>query len=214
MLMGSITSCKDFIQAFLSLPNVQLFHLTAFTYSRLCYVFITLARIVFLDIPQNSGVNHNPGLVSILDSTWRTAIVAREAQFQHLGKQVLAKFTAVATDYTGPNGHKDAMSALASAMKLLLTGYEQQMSDLRKSGVDTELPNRGNGALDQHNPQEYDAEIQVDDPAAGITPTDGRRSGSGTAGLDGAFDLDFTWDATASAAWDDVLETFTMSPFS
>ena len=214
MLMGSITSCKDFVHAFLSLPNAQLFHLTAFVYSRLCYVFITLARIVFLDIPQNRGVNHNPGLMQILNTSWSTAIVAREAQFQHLGKQVLAKFTAVATDYTGPNGHKDAMSALASAMKLLLTGYEQQMNDLQKSGVSTELPNRGGGALEQHTQQEYGVEMQGDDTAAAVASTTRTQRGSAMADLDGAFDLDFAWDATASAAWDDILETFTMSPFS
>ena len=198
MLWRSLQGCKDFIETFISLPNEELFHLTAFVYSRLCYVFITLARLVFLNTNQSTA--STPG------SHWNIATVAKEAQYQHLGKQVLAKFTSIATDYIGPDGHRDPMSALASAMKLLLTGYEQQMNEVLKSGASDRLPGYTNGTVPQQHPQqEFGGNMQIDNTTA---------AHASTADLDMNFDLDFTWDATASAAWDDVLETFTMSPFS
>ena len=199
MLWRSLQGCKDFIETFISLPNEELFHLTAFVYSRLCYVFITLARLVFLNTNQSTA--STPG------SHWNIATVAKEAQYQHLGKQVLAKFTSIATDYIGPDGHRDPMSALASAMKLLLTGYVQQMNDFQKSGRFSEPSDQANGGLEQQQQQqqEYGGNVQIDNTTA---------AQASTADLDMNFDLDVTWDATASAAWDDVLETFTMSPFS
>src|ERR1700749_3229396 len=54
MLWRSLRSCKDFIHTFLSYRDQDLFYLTAFIFPRLCYVFITLAKLVFLDFDSDN----------------------------------------------------------------------------------------------------------------------------------------------------------------
>ncbi len=204
MLWSSLESCKAFVRKFLSYQNDDLFYLTAFVYPRLCYVFITIAKIVFLDIEHkgpapSSDPSSTQGSQNRL---WNTLDVAREAQFPQLSKAVLEKFTAVATDFVDDSGQRDAMANLASAMRILIAGYEQQMRGIQGGGLlkaETIGPGRGETT---HATDTLAVDL---DPYSSFSLVDGA-GGS-------AFDVTSPWNPTPST-WDDILESFTMVPFS
>jgi hypothetical protein len=201
MLWCSLNSCKDFIRTFLSYGNEDLFYLTAFIYPRLCYVFITLARLVTLD--------SNSGAMSGLDQSdtrnfrshsWSAMNVAKEAEFQELGKQVLEKFTAIATNFLGADGERDVMSNLASAMRLLMVGYEQQINEIENASRNAEV---SAPTVEMAREQTH--------AAIGST-TYSTAQGTENGGSSSAFDMAFTWDSSANTVWDDILENFTIIP--
>jgi hypothetical protein len=194
MLWRSLGNCKDYIHTFLSYQPQDLFHLTVFIYPRLCYVFVVLAKLVFLD---SNGIMSGLEQLNNSDAdscSWNTMNVAKEAEFQELGQKVLDKFTTVVTDFVGVNGQRDAMFNLASAMKLLMTGYEQQMTELQ-----TMLQSRETSNSVIETPEEYDGSAVNSTPYSSV-------QGIGT-GVDGdAFDMAFSWDSSANTFWDDVLD--------
>lgn len=203
MLWSSLESCKAFVRKFLSYQNDDLFYLTAFVYPRLCYVFITMAKIVFLDVEHKV-----PALSSDPSSTqgsqnrlWNTLDVAKEAQFPQLSKAVLEKFTAVATDFADGSGQRDAMANLASAMRILIAGYEQQMSGMLGGLQKAETMAPG-GCETAHATDALAVDL---DPYSSVSLVDGAGSG--------AFDVTSPWNPTAST-WEEILESFTMVPFS
>lgn len=203
MLWRSLMSCKDFIHTFLALPNDNLFYLTAFIYPRLCYVFITLAKLVFVE-SDGRGTNRSDQSEDIghfQSSAWATLNVAKEADFLHLGKQILDKFSAVAVDYAGADGERDAMSNLAAAMTILMAGYEQQTNEEHRASNGAELVDSAAGMVPEH------ADGAVDFTAF-------QPGQMGNAGGGGALDTMFEWESPTRTAWDDMLESFSMSPFS
>jgi hypothetical protein len=203
MLWSSLNSCKDFIHTFMSYRNQELFYLTVFVYPRLCYVFITIARLVFLDF-DSRGVGASPNQSDTRDfqsRLWGTANVAKEADYQRLGKRVFEKFTAVATNFIGPDGQRDAMSNLASSMRILITGYEHRMNEIQNAQYRPEMSGSEVEMIHEH------PDIAVDSTTYSSVQEFNNGGDSGT------FDIGFTWDSSASTIWDDILENFTIVPF-
>jgi hypothetical protein len=202
MLWHSLNSCKDFIHTFLSYRNQDLFYLTAFIYPRLCYVFITLAKLVFLNSDSSStGRSDQSDTRNFQGDPWRTINVAKEADFQELGKQVLEKFTAVATDFVGSDGQRDVMSNLASAMRILMAEYEQQMNGIQRALQSAEASAPAVEMAQKHTDAAADSTAYPSVEAIGY------------GGDSGIFDKAFVWEGLGNMGWDDLLENFTMGPF-
>jgi len=112
--------------------------------------------------------------------------IAKQAGFRELGKMALDKFNAVATDFTGPDGQRDAMSNLASTMRVLIAGYEHQMNESQGAlGSET-------SHLAVQNEQEINTST-----VAPIQETDDANGGD-------AFDV-FAWEPSSNTAWDGIL---------
>jgi hypothetical protein len=203
MLWRSLNSCKGFIHTFLSYRNQDLFYLTAFIYPRLCYVFITIAKLVFLDSDSRGvGWSNQSDTLDFHNRPWSMMNIAKEADFQGLGKRVLEKFTTVATNFVGADGQRDAMSNLASAMRILMAGYAQQMNEIQ-------------GGLHPAETSASTVEIIQEHTSAAVDSTAySSVQGLGNGSDSGTFDIGFNWDSYSNTVWDDMLENFTMVPFS
>jgi hypothetical protein len=93
------------------------------------------------------------------------------------------------------------MSNLMSAMRVLMAGYEQQMSEIQRSLHRPETSASGVEMSREH------ANAVVDSTA--YSSVQGLHNG----GDSGIFDLGFAWDSSDNTVWDDILENFTMVPF-
>jgi hypothetical protein len=129
MLWNSLKSCKTFVHALLSLQNEELFYIAAFIFAKLCYVFISLANFVKLNTCWTSEcisqpVSQQQGPDNLLHPRGSIGAVnmEREVDFVKLATQMRDKFMAVATEFAGPGGERDAMSNFAQRMQFLLSG--------------------------------------------------------------------------------------------
>ena len=196
MLWRCLHSCKDFIHTFLSYQNQDLFYLTAFIYPRLSYAFITLLKLVFLEYYSSSTRRLDQSDTrDCRRRLWKTSNIAEEAEFQELSKQILEKFSAVATDFVGADGERDAMSNLASAMRMLMVEYDQQMNEIQGALRSAETSTSAVGMT-----QEYTGAVV--DPIAH----------SSVQGVDyggnGSFDIAVAWESLANTGWEDLLQNF------
>jgi hypothetical protein len=91
---------------------------------------------------------------------------------------------------------------LASSMKILMAGYEQQMNELQGAGGRSETAIPTVGLTQEHDNAEVDSTAY---PSV---------EGVGNGGDSGMFDVGFDWDSSANMIWDNMLENFTMIPFS
>jgi hypothetical protein len=203
MLSHSLASCKSFVEIFLSYRTQDLFYLTSFIYPRLCYVFITIAKLVYLDSDGKAGnESAQTGTRDVQKRTWNNMNVAKEANFQGLARLVLEKFAAVSTNFVGAEGQLDAMSNLASAMKILMAGYEQQMKEIQGDSQRSKTADKAVAVIQE------DADADADSIMYPAVEEFGNSAGSGR------FDIGFDWDSSATMIWDNMLENFTMMPFS
>jgi hypothetical protein len=202
-LWRSLSSCKDFVNTFLSFRDEDLFYLTVFIYPKLCYVFITLARLVFLDSDSaGTGGLDQPHPQRLQNQPWSVLKVAEEANFQGLGQRVLDRFAAVSTDFVGADGQLDAMATLGSAMRILMTGYEQQIVKIQQATNRAEAPDSVVEMISEH----YNITVDPDSYSS-IEDT-------GEGNVSAHLDTDFAQDSSANIAWNDILENFRMIPAS
>ncbi|KAL7908504.1 hypothetical protein GGI35DRAFT_62245 [Trichoderma velutinum] len=187
MLCDSLQTCQEFIRTFLTFSSYDLRYLTVFIYPKLCYVFMTLSKLVFLD----SGSNHakdsgQPEHQASQTSLWEPVHVAAQADFQTLASQVLEKFTAGASSNSYFEGQRNAMSNFVFAMKLLMSRYEQQMNQIRK---------------DWHNTEPLVLPIEIPQDGTAAAP-----NGNGNVPNIVNMDTAFSWELLASIGWEDSLE--------
>jgi hypothetical protein len=200
MLWNSLTSCKASVNAFLAIQNEELFYMTAFTFSKLCYVFISLANFVRLDTCWTSECISQPvGRQQGLDgplSPWQsigTVSMEREVDFHKLVSQMRDKFMTVATEFTGPDGERDAMHNLAQRMQLLLSGYENQQKTTTSTAEQAQIDRSNHGSHAQETPSN---EIGNDSMGASYFEED----------------IHLEWDSMSDKAWNRVLDSFMMYP--
>ena len=210
MLWHSFESCKAFIERFLSCRNPDLFFLTAFTLSKLCYVFITLAKLVQLDLDRMGEDASNPTTElrtpEADHSLGRRMTLAKEADFFFLASKVLEKFTAVATDFVGIDGERDAMWNLSSMMRIIMSAYERQMREKQKPILNAEVSAK-------------ELEMAQDRSGAAIDPASYSSRETGTSGSDGTYgsssleqSTEIQWGLTDDIVWDQILDNFSMIP--
>jgi hypothetical protein len=192
MLWNSMQCCKALIQSFLAYSAQQVSSLTAFTYSRLCYAFITLARIGNMDLgtlSENCSGQIMPcGSVS-QHHTQPALSLAEGLDFTHLASKVQARFTALATDFVDSQGERDTMAKLSNTMGMMITGFDRQMRDKRKQLV-------VNDGLDEVADNSF-AEFNTE---------------TSNGGLNDGFGQDFQWEGLDDVMWDQVLESFALIP--
>lgn len=197
MLWDSMDACKTFIHTFLSFSSQDLYYLTALIYPRLCYVFITLAKLVFLNSetynPEQSGESN---LQVYQSSPWDTIRAAEAADFHSLASQVLEKFTAAAAMFSGSDGQRNPMSNLASAIKVLMARYEQQIGEVQGAWRTAQ-----SSVLAMETAQNLSSEATDLDTHFQAQAMDNN--------VHGVFDAQFGWDFLSSVNWDDMLATFT-----
>ncbi|KAF2103559.1 hypothetical protein NA57DRAFT_53074 [Rhizodiscina lignyota] len=206
MLLSSLNSCKSFLHAFISYQNRDLYYLTVFIIPRLYYVFITLLKLVFLDFDNRGEDNSQQADQTTPESQnqpWHMMNIAQESDFFALASRVLQKFTAVATDFIGPEGQRDAMSNFASAMKILMTGYEKQMNEKQTTMVNAETAKMPD--LEESS-----------DTVVESTPYTSRGADNDDSNevLDLSSVDQLSWDLSDNILWDEMLNTFSMLPFS
>jgi hypothetical protein len=210
MLWNSLHSCKAFIHTFLSYQNPDLFFLTAFTFSRLCYVFITLAKLVHLNLDGTSEdalqLTSQSPTQDAQRHPWHTMNIAKEADFSVLATKVLEKFTAVATDFVGAEGERDPMWYLSSMVGILMSGYEKQMRGKQRAMLNAEALAK---ELDSAQKQIGTAIDSTSFPSQG-TSSAASNGNFGASSLEQSAELQ--WDSLDDMAWEQILDNFMMIP--
>jgi len=130
MLWKSLECSEALLQRFISCPDSDLYFMTVFTHLKLCYVFITLAKLIRFDL-RLMNIDHL-GATGRFSTPPQMSFV-RETNFPHLAPKILEKFTALATDYLGPEGERDAMWDLAFVVMMLTSGYEKEAAEVQEA---------------------------------------------------------------------------------
>lgn len=198
MLWRSLSSCQDLICTFLTFQNQDLFYLTAFVCPRLLYAFITLAKLVAIYSENRVAGESETSTLVMPNQDWSIVELANETNFQELAKKVLDKFTAISTDFVGADGRRDSMSNAASAIKMMIAGYEQQIKEIQIS-LQSRQMSVSEGAISNGAP----------DTAGSTTYTCDYEIGGGNT----TFETDFTFNSPENTFWDDILESFTIVPY-
>ena len=115
-----------------------------------------------------------------------------KVNYQELAKQVLDKFIAISTDFIGDDGRRDSMANRASAMRMMIAGYERQISEIQEPLHSAAMSASGGHA----------------NSAGATMDACEQEVGDG----DDTFDMDFGWDSVGNTFWDGVLENFTIIP--
>ena len=129
--------------------------------------------------------------------------MAREAEFLHSGQQVLEEFRTVTTDFVGIDGRRDAMANFASMMQILIAGYEQQVNQSQGASQNAVILTSA-----------VEMAAECTNEAADSTTYSSVHGMDGADGGGPAFNTTFAWDLSFDTFWDDMLENFTMIPFS
>ena len=202
MLWSSLQSCNSLARTFLSYQDSDVFFLTAFAFSKLCYVMVTFAKLVQLELSLAS--KDNSRTTEPQRQHWIN--VVKEAEFPYLAVKVMEKFSNLATDFVGTDGERDAMWNLSSMVRIMVSGYEKQAGQLQRATLSSEVSTRElEGAQDRNDratgPNSFHSQ-QADDPEENVP--------FGAPFLEQS--SDFQWDRLDNIAWDQILDGFSIVP--
>ena len=129
--------------------------------------------------------------------------IVSETDFLPLARRVRKKFSALTTDFVGPDGERDTMWNLASTMGKMISAYERQV------GI-------GHGALDNVTVTAEGPHTASDafTPAAQLSAASSLYQESAAAEEGSSIDnlIDFEWGGIDEMLWNQVLQDFTMNP--
>jgi hypothetical protein len=204
MLWKSLECCKSLVQTFLSYPDSDLPFVTAYTYSKLCYVFISLAKFVRFDLAL-INMDRSDAAAELFPRGQISFV--KETNFQPMAGQVLEKFTSLATDFCSPDGNHDAMWNLSFMMMIIMSGYEKEVGDMEKALMTSTASTTSNADVD---PSHASGGLFT------VSSSHGKKDGSSDEqdlfGSDFPDSIsDMQWDRVDSMAWDAILNDFSLT---
>ena len=202
MLWSSLQSCNSLAHTFLSYQDSNVFFLTSFVISKLCYVMVTFAKLMQLELVLASKDNSRT-----TDPQRRHLIsIVKEAEFPYLATRVMEKFRNLATDFVGTEGERDAMWNLSSMVRIMISGYAKQTGEIQRAMLNAEASTR-----------ELEWAQAGDDRATGPTSFHIQETGYpdensplGATFLEQSTDLE--WDPLENISWDQILDDFSLLP--
>lgn len=205
MLIKSIQGCKAVLSTVLSHDDWDIFFLTAYTFSKLCYTLMSLAKVGLAGIEEpweDNSDSKNPSLTQRYQRlSWPTTDVAEEVDFVNLARQVQEKFNALTTDFVSPTGQRDAMWNFSSIVSIILARYDKQKRERAKEPTMNTAMSGHNSNLTGTTASDLSASTQTTErhsPDVALGPSFGEQ------------DNGLQWEPLNDSSWDQIMDNLTM----
>jgi hypothetical protein len=199
MLWRSLGNIKAYLHTFASLPTLELFHLSFTSWSKLCYMTIGLAKIVFFN-PEEHGERGERSF-----AVWDSALAVKQAELPRICALLLEKIDSITSDTVSVDGERDAMYHFGFILRSIMGGYERRIKrSLAPVFEAGDLINNTQGAQETMG-------------SAFPTPSAEQDSlGQDTVGMEGglAFGVpaDLPQESFQDMIWESMLDDFIMMP--
>ncbi|KAK9344247.1 hypothetical protein V1522DRAFT_410860 [Lipomyces starkeyi] len=209
MLWHNLVTTKMYLETFLSTPTSHLFHLLFSSWSKLCYILVVQAKIVFFGSEWSSDNEHRRNHQSSgnnLEMTfWDTNLANKEAEMPQLCALLQDQIASITSNLVSAEGDRDVMYQLGFLIKRMMAGYERRMKRIHMPNIEDTRNQPAAGSQNAATSTfSISATAQVESGKEGTNSVEGGSGFGAPPELSQELFEDFIWGT--------MLDDFTMMP--